>query len=216
MLYVRKTFRRFGILTQKERMLAELPYKAWLDGLTQEREKCQRACFELNGICPTEREKRKMKIKEIFGKTGNDIHVESPFYCDYGYNIEVGESFYSNYNCVILDTAKVTIGDSVMFGPNVSLYTAGHPLHPESRNSGYEYGISIKIGNNVWIGGNTVVTGGVTVGNNCVIGAGSVVTKDIPDNSLAVGNPCRVIRQITEDDRDFYFKGRKFDVTDYR
>ena len=134
-----------------------------------------------------------------------------PFYCDYGSHIEVGENFFANYNCTILDVAPVKIGDNVLFGPNVSLYTAGHPLHPVSRNSAYEYGISITIGDNVWLGGNVVVTPGVHIGNNVVIGAGSVVTKDIPDNMVAAGNPCRVIREITEEDKKYYYKNRKFD-----
>jgi maltose O-acetyltransferase len=116
---------------------------------------------------------------------------------------------------VILDVNKVIIGDNVMFAPNVQIYTAGHPVHPDSRNSGYEYGIGITIGNNVWLGGNTVVNPGVTIGDNTVIGAGSVVTKDIPANIVAAGNPCRVIREITEDDRKYYFKNRLFDVGDF-
>lgn len=121
----------------------------------------------------------------------------------------------ANYNCIILDVGKVRIGDNVMFGPNVSLFTAGHPIHPDSRNSGYEYGIGITIGNNVWIGGNTVVNPGVNIGDNAVIGAGSVVTRDIPANVVAVGNPCRVVRPIGEEDKHFYYKDRKFDVQDY-
>ena len=126
--------------------------------------------------------------------------VVPPFYCDYGSHVEVGENFFANYNCTILDVAPVKIGDNVLFGPNVSLYTAGHPLHPVSRNSAYEYGISITIGDNVWLGGNVVVTPGVHIGNNVVIGAGSVVTKDIPAGYLAVGVPCRPLRPITEAD----------------
>ena len=110
---------------------------------------------------------------------------------------------------------KVTIGNNTMFGPNVSIITAGHPIHPDSRNSGYEYGIGITIGDSVWLGSNVVVNPGVHIGNNVVIGSGSVVTKDIPDNVVAVGNPCRILREITEADRDFYFKDKKFDVTDY-
>lgn len=138
-----------------------------------------------------------------------------PFHCDYGKNIEVGENFFANYNCIILDVAKVTIGKNVMFAPNVSIYTAGHPIHPDSRNSGYEYGIPVTIGDNVWIGGSVVINPGVTIGNNVVIGSGSVVTKDIPDNVIAVGNPCRVIREITEEDRKYYYKDRTFAVDDY-
>lgn len=143
------------------------------------------------------------------------MHIETPFRCDYGSNITVGNNFYANFNCTILDVGKVVIGENVMFAPNVSLYTAGHPIHPDSRNSGYEYGIAITIGNNVWISGNVIVNPGVTIGNNVVIGAGSVVTKDIPDNVIAVGSPCRIVREITEEDRKYYYKDREFDVTDY-
>ncbi len=144
------------------------------------------------------------------------MYIEAPFHCDYGKNIEVGDFFFVNYNCVILDVGKVTIGNNVQFAPNVSLYTAGHPIHPDSRNSGYEYGIGITIGNNVWLGGNVVVNPGVHIGNNVVVGSGSVVTKDIPDNVVAVGNPCRIIRKITEEDRKYYYKNLEFDVADYR
>ena len=202
-------------MNQKERMLAGLPYKAWLDGLREERMENKLKIHEYNLTRPDDKKKMKEMIKNILGKTGEDVCVEQPFRCDYGKNIEVGNNFFANYNCVILDVAKVTIGENVMFAPNVSIYTAGHPIHPESRNSGYEYGIPVTIGNNVWVGGNVVITPGVTIGNNVVIGAGSVVTKDIPDNVIAVGNPCRVIREITEEDRKYYYKDKEFDVDDY-
>lgn len=138
--------------------------------------------------------------------------MEQPIYFDYGCNTEVGENFFANANCVILDVAKVTIGKNVMFAPNVSIYTAGHPLHPETRNSGWEYGIGISIGDNVWVGGNVVINPGVHIGNNVVIGSGSVVTKDIPDNCVAVGNPARVIKEITDEDKKYYFKDRLFET----
>lgn len=202
-------------MNQKERMLAGLPYKAWLDGLSQERMENRLKIYDYNLIRPDNKKKMKEMIKNILGKTGEEIFIGQPFHCDYGKNIEIGNNFFANYNCVILDVAKVTIGENVMFAPNVSIYTAGHPIHPESRNSGYEYGIPITIGDNVWVGGNVVITPGVTIGNNVVIGAGSVVTKDIPDNVIAVGNPCRVLREITEEDRKYYYKDREFDVDDY-
>lgn len=202
-------------MNHKERMLAELPYKAWLDGLEEERLENKLKIYEYNLCRPDEQEKQEQLIKNILGKTGESIHIEQPFRCDYGKNIEVGNNFYTNYNCTILDVAKVTIGENVMFAPNVAIYTAGHPVHPESRNSGYEYGVSVTIGDNVWVGGNTVINPGVKVGDNVVIGSGSVVTKDIPANTIAVGNPCRVVREITEEDRHYYFKDRKFDVDDY-
>ena len=202
-------------MNQKERMLAGLPYKAWLDGLKEERMENKLKIYDYNLTRPDNKKKMKEMIKNILGKTGEEVFIEQPFRCDYGKNIEVGNNFFANYNCVILDVAKVTIGENVMFAPNVSIYTAGHPIHPESRNSGYEYGIPVTIGNNVGVGGNVVITPGVTIGNNVVIGAGSVVTKDIPDNVIAVGNPCRVIREITEEDRKYYYKDKEFDVDDY-
>ncbi len=202
-------------MTQKERMLAELPYKAWLDGLSEDRMENKKRIYAYNNLPPDARKEQDALIKEILGKTGETVHIEAPFHCDYGYNIEVGENFFANYNFLVLDIAKVKIGANAQIAPNVSIYTAGHPIHPDSRNSGYEYGIGITIGDNVWIGGNACIMPGVTIGNNVVIGAGSVVTKDIPDNMIAAGNPCRIIREITEEDRDYYYKDRKFDVTDY-
>ncbi|MBK1812180.1 sugar O-acetyltransferase [Clostridium sp. YIM B02505] len=203
-------------MNQKERMLAGLPYKAWLDELPEERMENKKKVYEFNHCRPEEKQKSDELIRAILGKTGKNINVEAPFQCDYGKNIEVGENFFANYNCTILDVGKVIIGDNVQFAPNVAIYTAGHPIHPESRNTGYEYGISITIGNNVWLGGNVVVNPGVHIGDNVVIGAGSVVTKDIPDNVIAVGNPCRVIREITEEDRKYYYKNHEFDVEDYK
>lgn len=203
-------------MNQKERMLNELPYKAWMDGLEEERRENKKKIYRYNQLSPEEGKEQDELIRKIVGKCGENIYIEQPFRCDYGYNIEVGNNFYANYNLVILDVGKVIIGENVMFAPNVAVYTAGHPVHPDSRNSGYEYGIGITIGDNVWVGGNTVINPGVHIGNNVVIGSGSVVTKDIPDNAIAAGNPCKVIRYITEDDRKYYFKDRQFDVEDYR
>lgn len=202
-------------MNQKERMLAGLPYKAWLDGLTEERNENKMRIYRYNSLSPAQKEEQEQCIREILGKCGESIHIEQPFHCDYGYNIEVGNNFYSNYNLTILDVGKVVIGENVMIAPNVSIYTAGHPIHPDSRNSGYEYGIGVAIGHNVWIGGSVVINPGVTIGDNAVIGSGSVVTGDIPANVVAAGNPCRVLRQITEEDRKYYFKDREFDVADY-
>ncbi|WP_085543631.1 sugar O-acetyltransferase [Dethiosulfovibrio salsuginis] len=203
-------------MDQRERMLAGLPYKAWMDGLAEERLKARKLVQQFNTSEPKDFAKRTELIGRILGKVGKNAYIEPPFRCDYGSNIEIGDDFYANYNCIILDVAKVTIGNNVMLAPNVAIYTAGHPIHPDSRKSGYEYGIPITIGNNVWIGGNVVVNPGVSIGHNAVIGAGSVVTRDIPDNAIAVGNPCRVVRYITEEDRKYYFKDLEFDVEDYR
>ena len=156
-------------MNQKERMLKGLPYKAWLDGLSEERMEAKLKIYEYNMCRPDKKEKMTKLIKSILGKTGQEIHIEQPFHCDYGTNIEVGENFYSNYNCIMLDVGKITIGKNVMFAPNVSIYTAGHPVHPDSRNSGYEYGIPVTIGDNVWVGGSVVINPGVTIGNNVVI-----------------------------------------------
>ena len=203
-------------MNQKERMLAGLPYKAWLDGLSEDRLENKKRIFRFNNLEPGHFAEKDKLLKEILGKTGERVNIEAPFHCDYGYNIEVGEDFFANYNFTVLDVGKVKIGANAQIAPTVSIYTAGHPIHPESRNSGYEYGIEITIGDNVWIGGNTCIMPGVKIGNNVVIGAGSVVTKDLPDNVIAVGNPCRVIREISEEDRDFYYKDRRFDVEDYK
>ena len=202
-------------MNQKERMLAGLPYKAWLDGLSEERLENKKRVYRYNHLPPEALEEQDALIRQILGRTGETVHIEAPFHCDYGYNIEVGENFFANYNLVILDVGRVTIGKNAQIAPNVAIYTAGHPIHPDSRNSGYEYGIPVTIGDNVWIGGNVCVMPGVTIGSNVVIGAGSVVTRDIPDNVIAAGNPCRVIREITEADRDYYYKDRRFDVDDY-
>lgn len=202
-------------MNQRERMLAELPYKAWLDGLPEERMENKKKIHEYNNYLPYEKEKINNMIQNILGKCGKNIHIEAPFHCDYGKNIEIGDNFFANYNCTILDVGRVKIGDNVQFAPNVSIYTAGHPIHPDSRNSGYEYGIGIEIGNNTWLGGNVVVNPGVKIGENVVIGSGSVVTKDIPNNVIAVGNPCKVVREITEEDRKYYYKNKEFDLEDY-
>lgn len=202
-------------MNQKERMLAGLPYKAWLDGLPEERIACQKKVYKLNSLRPNQQKKMMKIIHSLFGKTGKDFQLLPPFHCDYGYNIEIGDSFFANYNLTILDVGKVTIGNHVFIAPNVSIYTAGHPLHPNSRESGYEYGIPVTIKDHVWIGGNVVILPGVTIGSNVTIGAGSVVTKDIPDWSVAAGNPCKVIRKITEEEKKYYYQKQTFDVDDY-
>lgn len=181
------------------------------ESVISEQLETKKAVKEYNAVMPFDMKKGMDCIARTGIKHKENIYFEPPFHCEYGNHIEVGENFYANVNCIMLDVGKTTIGDNVLFGPNVSIYTAGHPIHPESRNSGYEYGIPVTIGSNVWIGGSCVILPGVSIGNNVVIGAGSVVTKDIPDNVCAAGNPCRVIREITDADRPFYFKDRRFD-----
>lgn len=198
-------------MTEKEKMLAGKLYKSFGNELTGERQYAKELVFDFNALRPTEIAKRNEIIKKLFGKTGNNFFIEPPFRCDYGYNISLGENFYSNYNCTILDCAKVKIGDNVLFAPNVSLFTAGHPVDHELRNSGVEYAFPITIGNNVWIGGGVIINPGIIIGDNTVIGSGSVVTKDIPSNVIAAGNPCKVIRDITDEDKNKYFKNYRIE-----
>ena len=184
-------------MLEKDKMLAGELYDAnYNKDLEKEREQAKDLCYEFNNIKPSNREAQIQILKKLLGKTKENFRIEQPFMCDYGYNIEIGENFYSNHNLIILDGNKVIFGDNVFIAPNCSFYTAGHPLEVELRNKGLEYAKPIKVGNNVWIGGNVIVLPGVTIGDNTVIGAGSVVTKDIPSNVVAVGNPCRVIKQL--------------------
>ena len=180
------------------------------ESVMEEQKVCRRILQRLNTADRSDFDAISRIVKELLGKS-EGAFINPPFYCDYGSHIEAGKNFFANYNCTIIDVAKVTIGDNCQMAPNVAIYTAGHPLHPVSRNSMYEYGISVSIGDNVWIGGNTVILPGVHIGSNTVIGAGSVVTKDIPDWVVAAGNPCRVIKQITEEDKKYYYKDREFD-----
>lgn len=182
--------------TEKEKMLSGQLYNANDQQLFEDRIVSKNLCFEYNRIQPSFINERKDLIKKLFGKTTGNFHIEQPFYCDYGYNIEVGDNFYANINVVILDCAKVTFGKNVLVAPNCGFYTAGHPFDIEQRNSAIEYAYPITIGDNVWIGAGSSILPGVSIGDNTIIGAGSIVTKDIPANVLAVGNPCKVIREI--------------------
>lgn len=188
-------------MTEREKMISGLPYQAGDPELVSQRAACKDLCFAYNQLPPSHRTERRDLIRKILGRTCQHLHIEPAFWCDYGSNIEVGERFYVNHNCVILDCAPVRFGDHVMIGPNCGFYTAFHPIDPTQRSQGVEFAKPITIGSNVWFGGSCVVLPGVTIGDNCVIGAGSVVTRDIPANCVAVGNPCRVLRPITEADR---------------
>ncbi len=184
-------------MNEKEKMIQGLLYDANYDkALFEERKKCKTLCSKFNSTPYEDIEQRKTILRQIIGKIKNGFLIEPYFWCDYGYNIEIGNNFYSNHNLVILDAAKVKFGDNVFIAPNCGFYTAGHPLEINERNKGLEYAKPITVGNNVWIGGNVVVLPGVTIGDNSTIGAGSIVVKDIPPNSVAVGNPCRVIRTL--------------------
>ena len=196
-------------MNQIERRDAGLAYIAD-NAVFEEMQKCKGILQKLNFIDRRDADGISELVKELFGKS-EGAFVNPPFFCDYGSHIEVGKNFFANYNCSLIDVAKIKIGDNCMLAPNVAIYTAGHPVHPVSRNSAYEYGKEVTIGDNVWLGGNTVVCPGVHIGSNVVIGAGSVVTKDIPDWSIAAGNPCKVIRSITEDDKRLLFHNEEID-----
>ena len=192
-------------MNQSERRDAGLLYITD-DKVLEEQARARRITQRLNTMDRADFAGLQKVAAELFGKS-DGAFVNPPFYCDYGTHIELGKNFYANYNCTILDVGKVTFGDYCKLGPNVAVYSAGHPMHPAARNTAYEYGIDIEVGDNVWIGGNTVICPGVHIGSNSVIGAGSVVTRDIPAWSFAAGNPCRVIRNITEADRTQFFHG---------
>lgn len=181
------------------------------DAVFEEQKIARRLTQQLNTVDRSDFDAIKGIIGRLFGKADSSAFVNPPFYCDYGSHIEVGKNFFANYNCTMLDVGRIRIGDNVQIAPNVAIYTAGHPVHPATRNTLYEYGIDVTIGDNVWIGGNVVICPGVTIGSNSVIGAGAVVISDIPEWSVAAGNPCRVIRKITEEDRDRYYAGRQID-----
>jgi len=185
-------------MTEKEKMLAGMIYDANSDReLERERTRAKALCHEFNSVSPTEPGRQREILRKLLGKThGDDFTIQPTFWCDYGYNIVIGANFFANHNTVILDCAKVTFGDNVFIAPGCSFYTAGHPLDVERRNRGLEYAYPITVGDNVWIGGNVTVCPGVTIGSNVVIGAGAVVTRDIPDNTLAVGVPARAVRTI--------------------
>lgn len=184
-------------MTEKEKCHLGLLYDANYDKeLLADRERVKEQLYDYNRLRPSQQEEKTRFLKSFLGKTGDNLIFEPPFACDYGYNIEVGENFYANVNLVILDGAKVRIGANAFIAPNVGIYTAGHPLDAEQRNRGLEYARPVTIGDNVWIGAGVNILPGVTIGDNVVIGAGSVVTKDIPSNVLAVGNPCRIIKDI--------------------
>lgn len=185
-------------MTEKEKMLLGMIYDANNDSaLIAERMACKELCRNYNDLRPKDMKGRESLLHKIFGSIKGGILIEQPFYCDYGYNIVVGKNFYANFNLVILDEAPVTFGDNVFIAPNCGFYTAGHPVDAVERSKGLEYAKPITVGNDVWIGAGVSVLPGVTIGYNCVIGAGSVVSKDIPSNSVAVGNPCKVIKSIT-------------------
>ncbi|MBQ9901837.1 MAG: sugar O-acetyltransferase [Clostridia bacterium] len=194
---------------EKKKMLSGRLYHCREDKeLEKDVKKCRMLVRRFNSTTEEEKDERRRILRELLGECGERCTFEPPIHFDYGCNTYIGENFYANFDCVILDVGRVKIGDNARFGPKVSLFTAGHPIDPDVRAEGMGYGYPITVGNNVWIGGNTVINPGVTIGDNTVIGSGSVVTKDIPSNVVAAGNPCRVIREITQKDREYWVAQR--------
>jgi maltose O-acetyltransferase len=182
--------------SEKDKMISGQLYDASDSELSKDRANARDLVFEFNNALPGDSLKLIGVLKHLLGSSGDTINIEPPFHCDYGYNIHIGNNFYANFGCVILDVNKVVIGDNVLFGPNVQVYSATHPTDPALRLTFKELGKPITIGNNVWIGGASIVCPGIKIGDNTTIGAGSVITKDIPFNVVAAGNPCKIIRPV--------------------
>ena len=191
-----------GVMTELERMLSGRLYDAGDEALAAARDRAKKLTWHYNQMDPTDWTGRTVLLRELLGHLGEDSWIEPSFRCDYGTHITLGDHVFINYDCIFLDVARITIGDRVLIGPRTGLYTAGHPIAPEVRDTGLEYGLPITLEDSVWLGGNVVVCPGVTIGRNSVIAAGSVVTKDIPPNVIAAETPCRVLRPITDADRE--------------
>ena len=191
-------------MTQKEMMLSGMLYDSRDKELREDAARSRRITRLFNNTTEEQNSYRIQLLKELFGRTGEHIYIEPPFRCDYGSNTYIGENFYANFDCIILDVAEVHIGKNCLLGPRVCIYTPVHPYDAEIRAMGIEKGKPVTIGDNVWVGGNAVINPGVSIGNNVIIGSGSVVTKDIPDNVIAAGNPCKIIRPITGDDKEYW------------
>ena len=199
-------------MTERERMDAGLIYNPTVDEIMTEQNSYLELLFDFNSTRPCELEKRLDLLKKMFGKIGEGCYIEPPFYANWaGKHVFMGNYVYANFNLTLVDDGNIFIGDKVMFGPNVTVATANHPIFPELRERALQYNRDVHIGNNVWIGAGAVIVPGISIGDNSVIGAGSVVTKDVPPNVVAVGNPCRILREIDEHDREFFYKNEKID-----
>ena len=199
-------------MTVKEKMHAGEPYvMADAPELMKYQQECLDKLFEYNSLRPSETEKKAALLKEMFAEIGEDCYIETPFHANFGgAHVHFGKNVYANFNLTLVDDTHIYVGDYTMFGPNVTLATAGHPVLPELREKLYQFNLPIHIGRNCWLGAGVIVLPGVSIGDNSVIGAGSVVTKDIPSNVVALGSPCRVLRPISERDREYYTKDRRF------
>lgn len=189
-------------MTEREKALAGLEFVRGDKDLKRQRERAEMLCFQLNSTAPEDAEKRREILRELIKDAKEGCYIKPPFICEYGDYISLGKNFFANYNCKLMDGGKITFGDDVLVGPDCTFVTAAHPVDPVKRRAGYQQFRAISVGNNVWFGAGVIVCPGVTIGDNCVIGAGSVVTKDIPANCVAVGNPCRVIRTVSDSEAE--------------
>ena len=200
-------------MSNKDKMHTGELYLPGDEEIMKEQQMCLDKLYDYNMTRPTESEKRQELLKEMFAEIGEDCYIEPPFHANWGgKHVHFGKCVYANFNFTAVDDTHIYVGDYTMFGPNVILATAGHPILPELRQEAYQYNMPVHIGKNCWLGAGVIVLPGVTIGDNTVIGAGSVVTKDIPSNVVAVGNPCRVLREINEHDKKYYFKNRKINL----
>lgn len=199
-------------MNTRERMKNGQLYFCTDEEVAKEQLKCLDRLYDFNQTRPSEMPKRMALLKEILAEVGENCYVEPPLHANWGINTHFGNNVYANFNLTLVDDCDIYVGDSVMFGPNVTVAVAGHPIDPDLRRKVAQFNIPVRIGNNVWIGAGAVILPGVTIGDNSVIGAGSIVTKDIPANVVAVGNPCRVLREINDRDREYYYKDRKIDI----
>lgn len=199
-------------MTEKERMETGIIYDPGDEEIMKEQSGCLELLYDFNATRPSEMEKRGALLKQMFGAIGEGCYIEPPFHANWaGKHVFMGNYVYANFNLTLVDDGNIYIGDGVMFGPNVTVATANHPIIPELRKKALQYNKEVHIGNNVWIGAGTVIVPGITIGDNTVIGAGSIVTKDIPANVVAVGNPCKVLREISEQDREYFYKNERID-----
>lgn len=199
-------------MTAKEKMKSGEVYFCTDEALMKEQTACLEKLYDFNATHPSEGKKRAALLKELLAEVGENCYVEPPLHANWGCHTHFGKNVYANFNLTLVDDTDIFVGDSVMFGPNVTVATAGHPIDPALRLKVGQFNIPVRIGNNVWIGANSVILPGITIGDNSVIGAGSIVTKDIPENVVAVGNPCRVLRPISERDKEYYYKDRKINI----
>lgn len=196
----------------KERMHSNKLYFCTDEELEKEQLQCLEILYDFNQTRPSEKEKRAEILKNFFAEVGENCYIEPPLHANWGKHTHFGNNVYANFNLTLVDDTHIYVGDSVMFGPNVTVATAGHPIEPELRKKVAQFNIPVRIGNNVWIGAGSIILPGIQIGENSVIGAGSVVTKDIPANVVAVGNPCRVLREIGEQDKIYYYKNMEIDI----